>query len=766
MPKNNNKRREALLYHAKPTPGKIQVVPTKKYATQRDLSLAYSPGVAEPCLEIAKDINNVYKYTAKGNLVAVISNGTAVLGLGDIGPEASKPVMEGKGLLFKIFADIDVFDIEVDTKDIDAFVETVKNIAPTFGGINLEDIKAPESFEIERRLVEELNIPVMHDDQHGTAIISSAALLNALELAEKDIDKIKVVVSGAGSAALACSNLYVALGVKPENLYMFDVNGLLTVCRDDISDMQMKYAKSCEPAPLSEIIKGADMFLGLSVGNILKPEMLLGMAKNPIVFAMANPEPEIDYNVAINTRKDIIMATGRSDYPNQVNNVLGFPYIFRGALDVRARKINEAMKMAAVKALAELAKTPVPEQVNIAYGEKKLVFGRDYIIPKPFDPRLISTVSPAVAKAAMESGVADIEIIDWEKYSDDLLERLGGDNKIVKLLTNRAKTDSKTIVFAEADQLDVLKAAQIVHEEGIGQPILLGNLEIIQELKEEIGFDAEVRIIDPKSKDEDKTREKYAQYFWKTRQRRGISLLDAQKWMRERNYFASMMVNTGDADCMVTGYSRSYPNVVKPVMELIERQQGVTRIATTNIMNTKRGPLFLSDTAINPNPTAEELAKIALMTAKTVKMFGIEPVIAMISFSNFGSSSHESAIKIRQAVKYLHENHPDLIVDGEIQTDFALNPEMLKSKFPFSKLANKKVNTLIFPNLDAANITYKMLKELDKVVSIGPIMMGLEKPVHIFQLGASVEEMVNMAAVAVVDAQEKLKNKLKVKSKK
>ena len=766
MSTNNNKRREALLYHAKPTPGKIQVVPTKKYATQRDLSLAYSPGVAEPCLEIAKDVNNVYKYTAKGNLVAVITNGTAVLGLGDIGPEASKPVMEGKALLFKIFSDIDVFDIEVDATDIDKFVETVKAIAPTFGGINLEDIKAPESFEIERRLVEELNIPVMHDDQHGTAIISSAALLNALEIAEKDISKIKVVVSGAGSAALACANLYVLLGVKPENLYMFDVNGLLTTCRDDVSELQMRYAKSCEPASLSEIIKDADMFLGLSVGNILKPEMLLTMAANPIVFAMANPVPEIDYNVAINTREDIIMATGRSDYPNQVNNVLGFPYIFRGALDVRARKINEAMKMAAVRALAELAKSPVPEQVNIAYGEKKLVFGKDYIIPKPFDPRLISTISPAVAKAAMESGVADIEITDWEKYANDLQERLGGDNKIVKLLTNRAKTEPKTIVFAEADQLDVLKAAQIVHEEGIGIPILLGNIEIIQELKEEIGFDADLKIIDPKSKDENKTREKYAQYFWKARQRRGTSLLDAQKWMRERNYFAAMMVNAGDADCMVTGYSRSYPNVVKPVMELIDKQQGVSRIATTNIMNTKRGPLFLSDTAINPNPSAEELAKIALMTAKTVRLFGIEPVIAMISFSNFGSSSSDSPIKVRQAVKILHENYPDLIVDGEIQTDFALNADMLKSKFPFSKLANKKVNTLIFPNLDAANITYKLLKELDKVVSIGPIMMGLEKPVHIFQLGASVEEMVNMAAVAVVDAQEKLKNKMKVKSKK
>jgi malate dehydrogenase (oxaloacetate-decarboxylating)(NADP+) len=758
MSKNqNNKRREALLYHAKPKPGKIAVVPTKKYATQRDLSLAYSPGVAEPCLEIAKDIDNVYKYTAKGNLVAVISNGTAVLGLGDIGPEASKPVMEGKGLLFKIFADIDVFDIEVDAKDPDKFIETVKNIAPTFGGINLEDIKAPESFEIERRLVEELDIPIMHDDQHGTAIISSAALLNALELAEKDIDKVKIVVSGAGSAALACANLYVALGVKIDNVFMFDVNGLLTLDREDLAPLQKKYAKNSPSKTLAEMLVGADVFLGLSVGNLLKPEMLLSMANNPIVFAMANPEPEIEYNVATNTREDIIMATGRSDYPNQVNNVLGFPYIFRGALDVRAKKINEAMKMAAVHALAQLAKEPVPEQVNIAYGEKKLLFGRDYIIPKPFDPRLIATVSPAVAKAAMESGVAQVEITDWEKYEEELLERLGNDNKLIKLLSNRAKTDPKKIVFAEADQLDVLKAAQIVYEEGIGVPILLGNNETILELKEEIGFDAEVTIIDPKTKEMDKTREKYAQYLWKSRNRRGIQLIDAQKWMRERNYFASMMVNAGDADAMVTGYSRSYPNVVKPVMELIDRQQGVNRIATTNIMNTSRGPIFLSDTAINPNPNAEDLARIALMTAKTARMFGVEPVIAMVSFSNFGSSSSESAVKVRQAVKILHDNHPELVVDGEIQADFALNTEMLKSKFPFSKLANKKVNTLIFPNLDTANITYKLLKELNNTVSIGPIIMGLEKPVHIFQLGASVEEMVNMAAVAVVDAQEKEK---------
>lgn len=753
----SSKRREALLYHAKPTPGKIQVVPTKKYATQRDLSLAYSPGVAEPCLEIAKDINNVYKYTAKGNLVAVITNGTAVLGLGDIGPEASKPVMEGKALLFKIFADIDVFDIEIGTKDIDAFIETVKNIAPTFGGINLEDIKAPESFEIERRLVEELNIPVMHDDQHGTAIISSAALLNALELAEKKPEDIKMVVSGAGSAALACADLYVLLGVNPKNIYMFNSKGLLTKDNPSLSLMQQKYAREGQSLTLEEALVGADLFLGLSSGNLLTPTMLLGMAKNPIVFAMANPDPEIAYNTAIDTRKDIIMATGRSDHPNQVNNVLGFPYIFRGALDVRATKINEAMKMAAVRALAALAKEHVPEQVNIAYGETKLVFGREYIIPKPFDPRLITMVAPAVAKAAMDSGVALNPIQDWEKYEEELLERLGSDNKMVRLLTNRAKTDPKRVVFAEADHLDVLKAAQIVFEEGIGMPILLGNKEVILELKEELGFDAEVPIYDPKTSEEDKRRLHYAEIYWKARQRRGISLLDAQKWMRERNYFAAMMINEGEADALVTGYSRSYPSVVKPIMQLIGKAPGISLIATTNMMMTNRGPMFLSDTAINPNPSSDDLAKIALMTAKTVKMFGMEPVIGMVSFSNFGSSSDQSASKVREAVAYLHNYYPDLIVDGEIQADFALNPEMLKAKFPFSKLAGKKVNTLIFPNLESANITYKLLKELYKVDSIGPIMMGMGKPVHIFQLGASVEEMVNMAAVAVVDAQEKMK---------
>ncbi len=753
---NERKRREALVYHAKPQPGKIQVVPTKKYSTQRDLSLAYSPGVAEPCLEIAKDKENAYKYTTKGNLVAVISNGTAVLGLGDIGPEASKPVMEGKGLLFKIFSDIDVFDIEVDTKDIDTFVETVKNIAPTFGGINLEDIAAPEAFEIERRLKEELDIPVMHDDQHGTAIISSAALLNALELAGKKISKVKVVVSGAGSAAIACANLYIALGVQQKNIVMFDSKGVLHTERTGLLDLQMKFAVKKKYTDLAEAMVGADVFLGLSVGNIVTPEMLKKMAKNPIVFAMANPNPEIAYDLALDTRKDIIMATGRSDHPNQVNNVLGFPYIFRGALDVRATKINEEMKMAAVKALARLAKEPVPEQVNIAYGETKLNFGRDYIIPKPFDPRLISQVPPAVAKAAIESGVAKHPITDWQKYEDELMERMGNDNKITRLLMNRAKMDPKRIVFAEADHLDVLKAAQIVHDEGIGIPILLGRRDVIEELMIEIDFHtSDVVIIDSKSDDEKERRSRYAQEYWKTRKRKGVTLYDAELLMKERNYFAAMMVNEGDADCLLSGYSRSYPTVLKPMLELIGKAKGVFKVAATNLMNTSRGPLFISDTSVNIDPTAKELAKIAQMTARTVRLFGMEPVMAMISYGNFGSSKHEKAQKVKEAVAYLHRFYPDLIVDGEMQTDFALNKDLLQKKFPFSKIAGKKVNTLVFPTLESGNSTYKLLKELNKAESVGPILMGMNKPVHIFQLGASVEEMVNMAAVCVVDAQEK-----------
>ena len=752
-----SKRREALLYHAKPKPGKIEVVPTKKYATQRDLSLAYSPGVAEPCLEIAKNVENVYKYTAKGNLVAVISNGTAVLGLGNIGPEASKPVMEGKGLLFKIFADIDVFDIEVGTEDVDAFIETVKNIAPTFGGINLEDIKAPEAFEIERRLKEELDIPVMHDDQHGTAIISAAALLNALELAGKKISEVKFAISGAGSAAISCVSLYVALGAKKDHIIMFDSEGLLSMDRNDLSPMQAAFRTSKKYASLEDAMKEADVFLGLSVGNIVTPKMVKAMAKNPIVFAMANPTPEISYDEAIASREDIIMATGRSDHPNQVNNVLGFPFIFRGALDVRATKINEEMKMAAVKALSDLAKEPVPEQVNIAYGETKLNFGRDYIIPKPFDPRLITTVPPAVAKAAMDSGVATAPIKDWQKYIDELSSRMGSDNKIIRLLFSRAKQNPKRIVFPEADHLDVLKAAQIVLEEGIGIPILLGRKEIILELMAQIEFDEDVKIIDPKSDDQATTIAKYAQKHFENRRRSGVTLFDAQHMMTSRNYFAAMMVNEGDADAMISGYSRAYPSVVRPVLETIGRFEGVSKVATTNLMLTKRGPIFISDTSINIDPSAKELANIAQMTNYTMKMFGLDPVIAMISYANFGSSKDPHATKVKDAVAYLHRTNPDMHVDGELQTDFALNQEMLQKKFPFSKLAGKKVNALIFPNLDSANSTYKLLKELNETESIGPIMLGMRKPVHILQLGASVEEIVNMAAVAVVDAQQKEK---------
>lgn len=761
-----SKRREALIYHAKPTPGKIKVVPTKKYASQRDLSLAYSPGVAEPCLEIEKDVEKVYKYTAKGNLVAVISNGTAVLGLGNIGPEASKPVMEGKGLLFKIFADIDVFDIEVNTQNIDEFIETVKNISPTFGGINLEDIKAPEAFEIERRLKEELDIPVMHDDQHGTAIISAAALLNALELANKKIEKVKIVISGAGAAAISCSRLYQAFGAKRENMVMLDSKGVIRNDRENLSSEKAEFATDRKIDTLEEAMKGADVFIGLSMANIVSSEMLISMAKKPIVFAMANPDPEIRYDLAINTRKDIIMATGRSDHPNQVNNVLGFPFIFRGALDVRATKINEAMKMAAVEALARLAKEPVPEQVNVAYGETKLNFGTDYIIPKPFDPRLIAEVPPAVAKAAIESGVAKRPIHDWEKYAESLRERLGSDNKLVRLLLNRAKLDPKRVVFAEADQLDVLKAAQIVYEEGIAHPILLGRKETIEELMKEIEFDADVPIIDPKTEEENNNKNRYAKVHWERRRRKGATYYSSQRLMRERNYYAAMMVNEGDADALISGYSRSYPTVVKPMLELIGLAPGATRIATTNCMMTRRGPMFLSDTSINIDPSAKDLTKIATMTSQVIKMFGMKPVMAMISYSNFGSSQNERASKVKDAVAYLHRHYPDLDVDGELQTDFALNDEMLREKFPFSKLVGKKVNALIFPNLDSANITYKLLKELNEADSIGPIMMGMRKPVHILQLGASVDEIVNMTAIAVIDAQYKKKwEEEKVKSK-
>ncbi|MEN8834891.1 MAG: NADP-dependent malic enzyme [Polaribacter sp.] len=754
---NSRKRHEALLYHAKPKPGKIAVVPTKKYATQHDLALAYSPGVAEPCLEIAKDKNNIYKYTSKGNLVAVISNGTAVLGLGDIGPEASKPVMEGKGLLFKIFADIDVFDIEVDATDVDKFIETVKAIAPTFGGINLEDIKAPEAFEIETRLKEELDIPVMHDDQHGTAIISAAALKNAVEISEKDISKLKIIVNGAGAAAISCTRLYLELGVVRENIIMCDSKGVIRKDRDNLTSQKAEFATSKEVHTLEEAMQNADVFIGLSTGNIVTPDMLLSMAKNPIVFAMANPVPEIEYDLAIATRDDIIMATGRSDHPNQVNNVLGFPFIFRGALDVRATKINEAMKLAAVHALADLAKKSVPEQVNIVYDEVSLNFGKEYIIPKPFDPRLIYEIPPAIAKAAMESGVALEPITDWNAYREELMERSGSGSKEIRQIHNRAKRNKKRIVFAEADHLDVLKAAQRIQEEKLGLPILLGRKELILELKEEIGFTEEVPIFDPKTDEENDRRERFGLAYWQTRQRKGRTLTEAKKLMRERNYFAAMMVNVGEADALITGYSRPYPTAVRPILESIPRDNGTSKIAACNLMLTKQGPIFLADTTINVNPTAKDLVKISQMTSNLVKMFGMKPNTAMLSFSNFGSTKSESSQKIREAVSYIHRNFPNAIVDGEIQADFALNSEMLAKEFPFSKLNGKKVNVLIFPNLESANITYKLLKETQGAESIGPVILGLSKAAHIVQLGASVDEMVNMAALACVDAQQREK---------
>ena len=758
--KNKNNRRAALVYHAKPNPGKIEVIPTTKYSSQRDLALAYSPGVAFPCLEIEKEPSNVYKYTAKGNLVAVITNGTAVLGLGDIGPEASKPVMEGKALLFKIFAGIDVFDIEIDASDPEKFIETVKNIAPTFGGINLEDIKAPEAFEIEKRLSEELDIPVMHDDQHGTAIISAAALLNALELAEKKIEKVKVVVCGAGAAAISCTRMYKALGLKKENIVMTDSKGVISVKRDNLTKEKAEFATKRELSNLKEAMVDADVFIGLSKADMVTPKMLLSMAKNPIVFAMANPDPEINYSLAMKTRKDIIMATGRSDHPNQVNNVLGFPFIFRGALDVKATKINDEMKMAAVKALSALAKETVPEFVNIAYDKTKLTFGKDYIIPKPFDPRLITKIPPMVAKAAIDSGVAQEPIENWDKYEEELHSRLYSDKKIVRLLLNRAKGNPKKIVFAEADHLDVLKAAQIVSEEGIGFPVLLGDVDIINELRQEIEFDDQVIIIDPKSDSEKKNREKYGTSFWNKRKRKGVTLLDSIDKMKQRNYYAGMMLSSGDVDALISGYSRSYPATFKPIIETIGKSKGINKVATTNLMITNKGPLFFSDTSINIDPSSKDLAVIAKMTAETVKMFGIKPIIAMVSYSNFGSSSHPMASKVNQAVKYLHRYYPDLNVDGEIQSDFALNKEMLSNKFEFSKLSGKNVNTLIFPNLDSANTNYKLVKELDKALSIGPIMMGMSKAAHIIQLGASVDEIVNMSALAVVDAQKKIKLKL------
>jgi len=756
---NHKKNTDALDYHEFPQPGKIAVVPTKKHASQYDLSLAYSPGVAEPCLAIEQNKNDAYRYTNKGNLVAVISNGTAVLGLGNIGADAAKPVMEGKGLLFKIFADIDVFDIEVNTTDVDAFVNTVKAIAPTFGGINLEDIKSPEAFEIERRLKEELDIPVMHDDQHGTAIISAAALKNALEIVGKDIRQIKMVVNGAGAAAISCTRLYIALGADPKNIVMCDSKGVIRKDNPNLDYLKAEFATDRDLHTLEEAMKDADVFIGLSKGNVVSPEMLLSMTKDPIVFAMANPTPEIAYDLATQTRSDIIMATGRSDTPNQVNNVLGFPFIFRGALDVRATKINEEMKLAAVHALAELAKKTVPDQVNLVYGGANLSFGKEYIIPKPFDPRLIYEVPPAIAKAAIETGVAQKPITDWDAYREQLMDRLGGSNREIRVLQERARQNPKRVVFPEADLTDVLKAAQRVYQEGIAIPVLLGPKDIIQSKMEELSFEANLQIIDPKSPEERERRHRFADIYWKKRERKGITQINARRLMRERNYFGAMLVNTGEADAMITGYSRSYPQTIRPILDLVEKEEGFQRIAATSILITKRGPLFLSDTTMNPNPSSEDLTAITLAVAEKAKMFGLDPAIALLSYSNFGSAPSESTKKLSKTVAYLHKNYPELVVDGEVQVDVALNPEKMAAMFPFSKLKGKAANVLIFPNLESANITYKIMKESEGISSIGPIILGLSKPIHITLMNASVDEMVNLTTFAVVDAQERERRK-------
>ncbi len=758
MQPNELRKQQALEYHAKGRPGKIEVVPTKEAKTQRDLSLAYSPGVAEPCKEIAENAENVYKYTAKGNLVAVISNGTAVLGLGDIGPEASKPVMEGKAVLFKIFADIDVFDIEINEKDPDKFVQIVKALEPTFGGINLEDIKAPECFYIEKKLREVLNIPVMHDDQHGTAIISAAALLNALEIQKKKIEKAKFVVNGAGAAAIACSKLYEALGARHENFLMFDRKGVLHKGRTDIEEMKSQYANAKSEMTLAEAMKDADVFIGLSASNCVTPEMVKSMAKNPIVFAMANPDPEISWEDATTARKDVIMATGRTDYPNQVNNVLGFPYIFRGALDVRATQINEAMKLAAVKALAEMAKTTVPDIVNLAYGEKNIVFGPEYIIPKPLDPRLLSMIAPAVAKAAIESGVAKFPITNWGNYVNELNGRLGLDNQVLRVLGNKARRNPKRIVFAEADNAKILKAAQIVFDEGIGYPILLGDETKIKRIADEIGIEVEgIPIHDPRSEETEEKRNQYGDLFFRKRGRKGFNAYEAKKVMRDRNYFGCMMVEFGDADCMISGLAKNYPDTIRPALQTIGTEEGVKKIAGMYMMLTKKGPLFLADTTVNFNPTAEELADITLMVAKEVKQFNIIPRIAMLSYSNFGSSDSPEARLVAKARTIVKEKMPSLIVDGEMQASMAFNNELLKENYPFSELVDRNVNTLIFPNLASGNIAYNLLKELDTADAIGPILLGLNKPVHVLQLGSTVRSIVNMSMIAVVDAQLKCK---------
>ena len=753
--KKELRKQEALDYHCKGRPGKIEVIPTKATKTQRDLSLAYTPGVAVPCMEIHANPELVYKYTAKGNLVAVISNGTAVLGLGNIGPEAGKPVMEGKGVLFKIFADIDVFDIEINEKDPEKFVQIVKSLEPTFGGINLEDIKAPECFYIEKKLREQLNIPIMHDDQHGTAIISSAALLNALEIQKKKIEKVKFVVNGAGAAAMACVRLYQALGAKPDNFVMFDRTGVLHAERDDLNEYKIQFTTTRKKdLTLVEAMKDADVFIGLSAGNVVTPDMVKSMAKNPIVFAMANPDAEISYEDATAARKDIIMATGRSDYPNQVNNVLGFPYIFRGALDVRATQINEAMKLAAVKALAELTKSPVPDIVTMAYNERTLVFGPNYIIPKPLDTRLLSTVAPAVAKAAIESGVAKYPITDWETYKVDLNRRLGIDNQLLRIIGNKARKEPKRVVFAEAENQKILKTAQLVQDEGVAYPILLGDEIKIKKIAQENGIELEgIPIIDPKSHEMDSKRAEYVELFFKKRQRKGFNSYEAKKIMRDRNYYGCMMVETGDADAMISGLSKNYPDTIRPALHIIGMEEGAKKVAGMYIIMTKKGPLFLADTTVNFNPTAEELADITLLVAKEVKHFGITPCIAMLSYSNFGSSHSPEAKLVACARDIVKQKDPTLIVDGEVQANVAFNKEIIKDNYPFSELVNQDVNTLIFPNLAAGNVAYNLLQEIGGADAIGPILLGLQKPVHILQIGSQVRSIFNMVLIAVIDAQ-------------
>ena len=754
------RKQQALEYHSKGRPGKIEVVPTKETKTQRDLSLAYSPGVAEPCLEIAANPEDVYKYTSKGNLVGVISNGTAVLGLGNIGPEAGKPVMEGKGVLFKIFADIDVFDIEINETNPEKFVQIVQALEPTFGGINLEDIKAPECFYIEQELKKRCKISIMHDDQHGTAIISAAALLNALILQKKKIDKVRFVVNGAGAAAMACIQLYESLGAKHSNFMVFDRKGILYKGRNDVEDLKQKFCVDAKykDYDLAKALKDADVFIGLSVGNVITPDIVKNMARNPIVFAMANPNPEIGYDIAVAARKDIIMATGRSDFPNQVNNVLGFPYIFRGALDVRATQINEAMKLAAVKALAELAKAPVPDMVNLAYNEKNISFGPDYIIPKPLDPRLLSTVAPAVAKAAMESGVAKYPITDWDKYVQELNSRLGLDNQLSRVIGTKARKDPKRVVFADAENIKILKVAQLVLEENVAYPILLGKEEKIQQIAAENGIDIEgMPIINPKDDKHEGHRKLFGDLFFNKRHRKGVNRYEAVKAMKDRNHFGCMLIESGEADCMISGLSRNYPDTIRPAIQIIGTEDGVKKIAGMYIMFTKRGPLFLADTTVNFNPTAEELAEITLLVAKEVKQFNIKPRVAMLSYSNFGSSDSPESNLVRKAREIVKQKDPSLSCDGEVQGILAFNKEILKENYPFTELLNGEVNTLIFPNLAAGNIAYNLLQEVAGTDSIGPILLGLKKPVHVLQLGSTIRSIFNMVLIAVVDAQTKCK---------